>query len=824
MSVTVEVAWGSDWRTASPTWTDITSDVLDIAVRKEARLKTDGVTAGQVTLTVDNRDDAWTPAYSGSPNYPNVIPGLPVRITKDTGSEWYVATAYVETFRPDVDGRPPTCVLDAYDVLRTAKAIGKPRYLRDVIVADSPSWYWTLDRWGGTSNDRAIDESGNSRHGFTSSAWAAEPGAIVPGIIPGQDGWALDCSKNPSPWNNLYQTTGAVLISGNVDYTIELWWDRAGQTISGAGTRYLFQKYTADYDHILISYDLGQIHWRSCYGTITSTTYDMTTVYGPLQIVCRHLASGTMELYINGVLEGSSSDTTVLTGANEYIGSAWNGSAKCEGVIDEIAVWKGAALNSTQIAEHWDAGNGGSQQDELSGARVDRIITILDNAGTNGVDVGALEMDTVRDVPLLDQLGDVAKAESGMVSGSTDGGIRFRSGLAVPPSPRVQSIHFGGIAHWPLTEPSGTSVADMLPPEMWEDYGAPWDATLTGTYTRNQASLLDCYPAEKSTDLNGTSGYAYVPYDSDWNSLYATGRVACGAWIRPDNVTSTRGIIARSGASAVDWSLYINSSGKLVFEYVNSSGTTRSVTGATTLSAGTTYHVAGATIGTKLFVYVNGIQDGATTVTDSCRYTASRQVWIGRRTSSYFDGRIQHAFWSLCYGATESQVNAWMWGHFRAGRPAWTFANQGTGIGYQSATVEYDDDAILASATITARDGFGSTTSPVTIEGTATLGDRLNDTTEAVKTLSSLWPDTIRAATLIDRRGTPRLAVTGLTLVPELDSTDAWNFIVQANLGDRVLVNHTTPSGAQIATPGWVTAVGHEKHGRLWTTRIELEP
>lgn len=771
MTVKVEVAWGSTYQTASPTWSDITDHVLDITIDREAHRKSDGVSAGKISVTADNRDDAFTPAYSGSANYPNVVPGLPVRVSKTTGGVYYVATAYVETFRPDVTGRPPTCTLEAYDLLRIAKAVGQPRWLRDVVVADSPRWYWTFDRWGGSSNDRAIDESSWGAHQFWSSDWPSATGAIVPGIIPGQDGYGLDCSKNPAPYNTLAQTmSGALIGAGNVDYSVEVWWDRNGATVAGGGVwYYLFHQLTAGgSDEIGLAFQSDRIRYRHNSVYVDWLT-NMTTKFGPMQIVARHLATGAVELYVNGALQGTpASNTGWVTAANEYIGSNSAGTSPCTvGVLDQVAVWDGTALSAAQIADHYDAGSGGP--DELSGARVGRIADVLNaGIGTDSIDTGGLYMDPCRTVSLLEQLADVAKAESGILSTSTDGGIRFRSGLRTPPTPRTQTMWFGGMAHWACDEPSGSAVADILPVELWGDYGAPWNATLTGGYTRGQPSLLPCHPAAYSTELNGSSGYGYVAHDADWDSTFATTTLAVGAWIRPDVISGVRPIIARSNASAVDWALYVNSSGKLVFEYVNSSGTTRQVVGTTTLAAGQTYHVMGLTDGQRLKVYLNGVADGTTTISDTPRYTSGRQVWIGRRTTAYFDGRVQHVFWNLCWIPTESQQDEWAQGMWRAGQPRWTFTLDGTGVPYEAAAVEYDDDGILAAATIAAKDGFEGTAPPVTVEGTAVLGDRLSDSIEAVKSFTTAWPDTIKATTMIDRRGSPRLAVTALDLVPDL--------------------------------------------------------
>lgn len=813
MSVTVEIAWGATYQTASPTWTDITSRVLSIGTAQGRSRKSDDITAGQITLVVDNRDDAFTPDNGSSPYAPDVIPGVPVRITKNPGGgPYYIATCYVEAFRPDLSARPVTCTITAFDLLRTAKAIGVPRYYRTVVLDDSPTWYWPLDRWGGVSKDIALDESGNGRHS-SSSSWAQVDGAKIAGVIVGEDGLGLDCTKNGGgvPVQNW---SGAWIGAGNVDYSIEMWWDRNGNTVAPGVWYYLFHQLTAGgSDEITLAFQSDRIRYRHNSVYVDHLT-DMTTKTDPIQIVCRHLATGAVELYVNGALVGTpTSNTGWVTATNEFVGTNQPGTSPCTvGIIDEVAVWDGAALTPAQITEHWQAGNGG--RDERSGGRVATLAAIIGHdIGTDSIDTGAVTMAPRRTVSPLEALADVTQAESGIISTTTDGGLRFRSGLRMPPTPRVSTVWAWGFSHWACDDTSGTSLTDSMFADIWGGFGSPWDAALSGGYTLGQPSLLACYPDGKSVELNGTTGYASVAHDSDWElvlSAFIDDTICAGAWIRPDNVSSTRPIIARSDASAVDWALYINSSAKPVFEIVNTSGTSRTVTGATTLTAGQTYQIAGTWDGTYLKVYVNGGLDGtsANYAAETLRSTSGRGIWIGRRVGSYFDGKMAHVFWGKASTAWIDSPDEWALGLWRVGQPRWTFNLDGSGIPYEQATVEYDDDQIVSAATVTPRNTSGDNAPSVTLEKGG-FGER---TLLSIEAVADYVAAPAKAATVLDRRGTPRFAVTALDLVPELartaDSYQAavlaaapvayWRFgETSGNFADSSGNSHTlTPAGS----------------------------
>jgi hypothetical protein len=90
-TVTVEMAFGDDWQTVTPTWTDITSDVLEsggITIGRGRATEFDTFVAGTCSLTLNNSDRDYDPFHSTGPHFGDLEPGVPIRVqaTFDPGA------------------------------------------------------------------------------------------------------------------------------------------------------------------------------------------------------------------------------------------------------------------------------------------------------------------------------------------------------------------------------------------------------------------------------------------------------------------------------------------------------------------------------------------------------------------------------------------------------------------------------------------------------------------------------------------------------------------------------------------------------------------
>jgi hypothetical protein len=88
--LTVEIAFGSTMFDGSPSWTDVSAYVREPFTSTRGRSSVGGrFGSGTAALVLHNRDGRFTPDNTAGAYYPNVVVGVPVRITKTIGMTTY---------------------------------------------------------------------------------------------------------------------------------------------------------------------------------------------------------------------------------------------------------------------------------------------------------------------------------------------------------------------------------------------------------------------------------------------------------------------------------------------------------------------------------------------------------------------------------------------------------------------------------------------------------------------------------------------------------------------------------------------------------------
>lgn len=88
--LTVEIGFGSTMFDESPSWTDVTAYVREPFIVTRGRSSVDGrFGTGTASLVLMNRDGRFTPDNTAGAYYPDVVVGVPVRITKTIGMTTY---------------------------------------------------------------------------------------------------------------------------------------------------------------------------------------------------------------------------------------------------------------------------------------------------------------------------------------------------------------------------------------------------------------------------------------------------------------------------------------------------------------------------------------------------------------------------------------------------------------------------------------------------------------------------------------------------------------------------------------------------------------
>lgn len=176
----------------------------------------------------------------------------------------------------------------------------------------------------------------------------------------------------------------------------------------------------------------------------------------------------------------------------------------------------------------------------------------------------------------------------------------------------------------------------------------PCNGTNNGTLFTDYSGLL---LRATATGNAKTSTTQYKYYDSsgyfDGNGDYLaiaansafdqTGDFTVEAWVRPGAIGSQMQIFG-ANSSTNFLQLQISSAGKAT---VNRAGSTDVVTGTTTLSTNTWYHLAFCKSGSTTTLYVDGTAEGTPYSYSGAANSAALAVGGGTNSSYYFNGYIQ---------------------------------------------------------------------------------------------------------------------------------------------------------------------------------------
>lgn len=108
--------------TGTPTWTDLTSRIIEFHTKHGKQSELDQVEAGTATLVLDNRDGALDPMRTSSPYYPNVIPMRKARLAAEHSYDTTrrnLFTGFIEGIDPDYSagwGNVPMVKISLIDV------------------------------------------------------------------------------------------------------------------------------------------------------------------------------------------------------------------------------------------------------------------------------------------------------------------------------------------------------------------------------------------------------------------------------------------------------------------------------------------------------------------------------------------------------------------------------------------------------------------------------------------------------------------------------------------------------------------------------------
>jgi hypothetical protein len=146
--VKVEIAFADGPYVASPTWTDVTTYVREISIRRGRSDEFQDFDAGTASLTLDNRTRIFDPTLTTGTYYGNLVPRRQIKITAtNNGTVYPVYRGYISGWPMSITeaGFDATVTLECYDALGLLANEELPDDLADHYIRSlSPRHYWPL--------------------------------------------------------------------------------------------------------------------------------------------------------------------------------------------------------------------------------------------------------------------------------------------------------------------------------------------------------------------------------------------------------------------------------------------------------------------------------------------------------------------------------------------------------------------------------------------------------------------------------------------------------------------------------------------------------
>jgi hypothetical protein len=153
-TVTVEIAFtsspmtGNAAITAAAGWTDVSTDVRAINIRRGRQTELGTYSPGTMQLTLNNRARAYDPSNTAGAYYGNLLPMRKVRVTASSGATTAtIFTGHILGWPLEYPGMvDATVVLGCVDAFRVLTQTPPPAYAFDAeVLSDSPHGYWPLN-------------------------------------------------------------------------------------------------------------------------------------------------------------------------------------------------------------------------------------------------------------------------------------------------------------------------------------------------------------------------------------------------------------------------------------------------------------------------------------------------------------------------------------------------------------------------------------------------------------------------------------------------------------------------------------------------------
>lgn len=516
--ITVEIAFGDGFGTpiASMSWTDVTDYIEAKSPLSITRGRSDElseVSPSVLTVTLDNSDGRFTPAYTSGAHYPDVKKGVPIRVIATwNGNDYDRFLGYVDEWPvewPDASAEVSTVTINASSrQARLGRNAPLVSALQSTILADNPTGYWMLSEPSGSS--QVFDLAGGNPLLMDGTGTSVEFGSATGPAFDGQTGALFAAGK--------YLTGTTPSLTTN-DLTIECF----VSTSTAAGTM-----------HVVESQGVFELRIESGVPVFEAAASTATALSSIADGNVHHIAATTEDLgatlvariYVDGVLHDQDTQIGNIAGVGDLVVGAMAfpppPTGNLNAAVSHLAAFD-SALSDSEIAVHAAAGLDGFEG-ESSDARIERL---ADMAGIPSAEVvteagmtTSMSGAGITGEAPVNALQAVARTEQGLVFDAADGTLVFHS-----------RAHRYGASSTLTLDASLQRIEAGLTPKL-DDLGLVNDLVVTasGYQTRasDAASLAGYGYYQQSVELLTTDAHQADDYANWQVGVYSDPQVRIG--------------------------------------------------------------------------------------------------------------------------------------------------------------------------------------------------------------------------------------------------------------------------------------------------------
>lgn len=394
----LEIAFTSEPLAETPTWTDVTTDLMHVSFSRGRSSGLSRWEAGQGNLLLENLQRQYEPFHAAGANYPNVIPRKRVRFRTAAGTP--VFEAFADGFYPRYASLDyATCTVPVTDGFKTLAQAPLQGLYDTEVLADGPVFYYKMNETGG---EVALDHSGNGKHGH-----------YMGSAIEWEQTWPEEAHKQSAVFWPPLPDDGHLRTSV-IDITTPCSWEFNILTAAQSQHSQIFKSYHVDVDRIsgdlvdglivVVRTDgLLDVNWNGG----AAGEIEMNPNVNP-QIIAsngwHHVVvtvsadSKTLTVYVDGELAQQVVSATAgplsIPGQISVMGMTHNLIAdlnsKWTGFSGRLAFYN-SELSAARVTAHYDAIRAG--RGDLSGTRIGNLLDQADwPTSRRDLDPGQIEL------------------------------------------------------------------------------------------------------------------------------------------------------------------------------------------------------------------------------------------------------------------------------------------------------------------------------------------------------------------------------------------------------------------------------------------------